>query len=119
LQMSEQKIRELLQEYPQVEAIFATSAVTALGLADGLEGSDIKIVTVDAQKDALEALEDGRLSALAAQSGSEIGYETIRQIYRIREEEGSWGDYFLEAEILTKENVSRYKKEHEDEKYSE
>lgn len=119
LRMSEQKIRELLQEYPQVEAIFATSAVTALGLADGVEGTGIKIVTVDAQEDALEALEDGRISALAAQSGNEVGYETIRQIYRIREGESSRDDYYLEAEILTKENIDRYRREQEDEKYSE
>ena len=51
--------------------------VTALGLSEATEGREISIVSVDAQEDALKAVQDGRIVALGAQSGYQIGYETI------------------------------------------
>ena len=114
LQMSEKKVTTLLQEYPDVTGIFATSAVTALGLADVDSTSGIKIATVDEQKDSLEALENGKISVLAAQSGYEIGYETIHHIYNMLYEEEEAKDYFVEAEILTKDNLKEYMNESEE-----
>ena len=108
LQMSEKKVTTLLQEYPEVTGIFATSAVTALGFADVESASGIKIATVDEQKDSLEALENGKISVLAAQSGYEIGYETIHHVYNMLYENEEAKDYFLEAEILTKDNLEEY-----------
>lgn len=62
----------------------ATSAVTAMGLVDELKDTDIKIVAVDEQEDSLKAVENGQILALAAQSGYEIGYETIHYIQNLR-----------------------------------
>ena len=69
LQMSEQKVRDLMGQYPQIRGIMATSAVTAMGLVDELKDTDIKIVAVDEQEDSLKAVENGQILALAAQSG--------------------------------------------------
>ena len=118
LQMSEKKVRTLLEEYPKVKGILATSAVTALGLSSATESQGLKIVTLDEQKDALDALENGRLSALALQSGYEIGYETIQFLDNIRNEEGDMQDHIIEAEILTKENIGEYRRAHETKTYS-
>ena len=56
LQMSEQKVRDLMTQYPQIRGIMATSAVTAMGLVDELKDTDIKIVAVDEQEDSLKAV---------------------------------------------------------------
>lgn len=118
LRVPEEKVREILRNYPNVKGIFATSAVTALGLSEATDGKQINIVTVDEQEDALEGLKDGRLSALALQSGYEIGYETIRRLNEMRNGSVLSGEYLIEAEILTKDNVGEYEKRDETEKYS-
>lgn len=117
LQMSEQKVKALLTEYPQVKGIMATSAVTALGLADVMKASAIKIVAIDEQEDALDALEKGEISALAAQSGYDIGYQTIEYLAQLCKGEVIEADCYLDAPILTQENVQAYRREHEDQEY--
>ena len=71
-----------LVKYPDLDGIMTTSAVTALGLSEA-EGRENSIVSVDAQEDALKAVQDGQIVALGAQSGYQIGYETIRYIVKI------------------------------------
>lgn len=117
LQMSEQKVRDLMGQYPQIRGIMATSAVTAMGLVDELKDTDIKIVAVDEQEDSLKAVENGQISALAAQSGYEIGYETIHYIQKLRNGKHPKKKYYLNAEILTQDNVKEYRKKDESQKY--
>lgn len=118
-QMSEQKVRELLKEYPETNGIFATSAVAALGFADELAGKGIPIVCIDAQENSLNALERGEISALAAQSGYAIGYETIHYLQQLRNGEELEKQVSLQVEMLTAENVEEYRKQNEDQKYME
>ena len=108
-----------MQEYPQVKGILATSAVTALGLAEEMKDTQIKIVAVDEQEDSLDALEKGELCALAAQSGYDIGYQTIEYIRKICSGEKVEQDNYLDAQILTVDNLEEYRREHENQKYKE
>ncbi|MBS7006903.1 substrate-binding domain-containing protein [Anaerostipes sp.] len=86
LRMSEQEISRLMKEHPDLNGIFATSAVTALGIMEYMKDRPVLIATVDAQEDALDAVKKGRIAALAYQPGYEIGYETIR--YIVNEKKG-------------------------------
>ena len=108
LQMSEVKIRGIRAAYPSIDGIAATSAVTALGIAEGLEDDPVKIVSIDVQKDAAEALQDGRITALIAQSGYEIGFRTIRYIDGLRRGTAEGAGEILDAEVLTGKNVEAY-----------
>ena len=109
LLMAGEEIERLLSEHPDVKGIFAVSAVTALGIADYLEGDSIKVMTVDVQQDALEAVERGELAALAAQSGYDIGYETIKYIVENKDADISpLEDKILDAEIITQKNVKEW-----------
>lgn len=108
LQMSEVKIRRIRAAHPFVKGIAATSAVTALGIAEGLENDTVKIVSIDIQKDSLEAVEDGRISALIAQSGYEIGYRTLYYIDRLRSGAVDNSGEILDAAVLTADNVKDY-----------
>lgn len=114
LQMSEQKVRTLMSQYPQVKGIMATSAVTAMGLVDELRDTEIKIVAVDEQADSLEAVEKGEITALAAQSGYQIGYETICYIEQLRKKENLEKNYELKVDILTPDNIAEYRRQHEE-----
>ena len=108
LQMSEVKIRRIRAAHPRIEGIAATSAVTALGIAEGLEADAVKIVSIDVQKDAVEAVLDGRIAALIAQSGYEIGYRTIQYIDGLRSGTAESSGEILDAGVLTAENVEAY-----------
>ena len=85
LRMPEKEISRLMREHPELNGIFATSAVTALGIMEYLGDRPVLIATVDAQEDALDAVKKGRIGALAYQPGYEIGYETVRYIVNQKE----------------------------------
>lgn len=107
-QMSEQVLHGIQEEYPELGGIMATSAVTAVGISDALAGEGVKIVTVDAQQDVFTALQKGQITAAAAQSGYDIGYETIRYIDKFRSEKVTEQDWILDAEVLNADNVDAY-----------
>lgn len=107
LQISEREITRLMEEYPGVSGIFASSAVTALGIVDYMKNQPVMIATIDAQEDAIEAVKEGKIAALAAQSGYNIGYEAIQYIMKDFNGEEQEPDDILDIEILTLENVNR------------
>lgn len=111
MRVSQKDVDEILGKYPDLNGIMTTSAVTALGLSEATEGREISIVSVDAQEDALKAVQDGRIVALGAQSGYQIGYETIRYIVKDLEGEGTGEDEILDSQVLTEENIDTYMKD--------
>lgn len=111
MRVSQKDVDEILVKYPDLNGIMTTSAVTALGLSEATEGREISIVSVDAQEDALKAVQDGRIVALGAQSGYQIGYETIRYIVKDLEGEGTGEDEILDSQVLTEENIDTYMKD--------
>ena len=109
LLISDEEISRIFSEYSDIDGIFATSGVTALGIRQYLGESQVAVMTVDAQQDALTAVENGELAALAAQSGYDIGYETVRFIAENRGNDSSvLKDRILEADILTKDNIDEW-----------
>ena len=108
LQMREKEINRLREEAPGVKGVMVTSAATAMGFVDAVSGENMKIVSVDAQTDAVEALREGKITALKAQSGSDMGYELVRYIAKLRKEGTMEKQKLIEAQILTKDNVEEY-----------
>ena len=84
-----------------------TSAVTALGIAEATKGTGIVIASMDEQEDAVRAVEDGRILALGAQSGYQIGYETIGYILDDLEGKELEQEKILDIEILTSDNIPK------------
>ena len=111
MRVSQKDVDEILVKYPDLNGIMATSAVTALGLSEATEGREISIVSVDAQEAALKAVQDGRIVALGAQSGYQIGYETIRYIVKDLEGDGTGEDEILDSQVLNEENIDTYMKD--------
>lgn len=109
LRVSEQEMEKIRQEYPDLDGIMTTSAVTALGLAEATSDTGIAIASIDAQEDAIRAVEEGRITALAAQSGYDIGYAAVNYIMDDRDGVKLEPEKILEAKILTIENVNNEK----------
>lgn len=108
LRVSEQEMEEIQANYPNLDGIMTTSAVTALGLAEATRGSGIAIATLDDQEDAIRAVEEGRITVLGAQSGYEIGYETVKYIVNDKKGIKQDREKILDTQILTRENVEDY-----------
>lgn len=116
LQMRKKEINRLRQEAPKVKGVMVTSAATAMGFVDAVSGENMKIVSVDAQTDAVEALREGKITALTAQSGSDMGYEMICYIAKLREKGTKEKQKIIEAQMLTEDNVEEYQKAKEQER---
>ncbi len=108
LRMSEKKIRRIRKEYPKVCGIMATSAVTAMGITQSIPSDEVKVVSIDVQDDAVRAVRDGRICALSAQSGYEIGYRTVQYISRLLKGGAQASDLVLDAGLLTRQNIESY-----------
>lgn len=108
LRVSEQEMEEIQESYPDLDGIMTTSAVTALGLTEATKGSGVAIASVDTQEDAIRAVEEGRITALGAQSGYDIGYETVKYIVNDKNGEKQEPEKILDTQILTRENVGKY-----------
>ena len=108
LLVSEKDMKELLEEYPDLDGIMTTSAVTALGVAEATKESGILVVTVDAQEDSIEGVKDGKFLAVGAQSGYDIGYETIEYMIESLEKNEIPGEKILDTKILTIDNIDEY-----------
>lgn len=108
LRVSEQEMEEIQKSYPDLDGIMTTSAVTALGLAEATQGSGVAIASVDAQEDAIRAVEEGRITVLGAQSGYDIGYETVKYIINDAQGKEQEPEKILDTQILTRENVGDY-----------
>ncbi len=106
--MSGAKITELKEQYPAVKGVVVTSAVTAMGIVEGGAMGNLKITSIDVQEDALSALKNRRIQGLVAQSGYDIGYETIFYADAILRGDENRDDKILPAEFLTPENVEAY-----------
>jgi len=102
LRMPEKEISRLMREHPDLNGIFATSAVTALGIMEYMEDRPVLIATVDAQEDALDAVKKGRIGALAYQPGYEIGYETVRYIVNQKEGKKQPEQKIIKADLKIK-----------------
>lgn len=111
LQLKEEVIDRLRQEHPNVKGVMVTSAATAMGVVEAVADEDIRIVSVDAQTDALDALKEGRITALTAQSGYQTGYETVCYISELKNGKTEEKQKLLDAQLLTQENVEAYMKE--------
>lgn len=92
------------------DALFCTSAVLGLGAAAAAREtqSDVCIVAVDTQDDALKAVETGAFDALITQSGEEIGQKTIETVAAALRGQTPPAQTYISGELLTGDNISEF-----------
>jgi ribose transport system substrate-binding protein len=98
----------------EIKGLYCASAVMGLGAAaaEAETGTDICIVTIDSQVDAIKAVQKGTVDALITQSGYDIGQTAIDTAVQYLE--GAPQDnVYLPCELLTQENVDEYLKREE------
>jgi ribose transport system substrate-binding protein len=70
-------MEELIDRFPQINAVFAINDPSALGCIEAIEaagrGGTVTVVSVDGSQEGIEAIENGKLHATVAQSPGKIG----------------------------------------------
>ncbi len=98
-------MENILQAQPEIDAVFAHNDEMALGALTAVEatGRDIIVVGFDATDDAVNAVNEGRLSATVAQQPKLIGSLGIDTAYKILNGESVEATIPVELKLITKE----------------
>lgn len=77
-------LRQLLQEHPGLDGVFAANEGSTIGAAMvvGERGGEPKLVGFDASREELELLREGVIDGLVAQDPFNMGYLGVRMLYR-------------------------------------
>lgn len=73
-------IRSMLEEYPNVKAIYATSesaAKAVVSTLEELENTEIQVVSFDGGEDQIERLKEDKISGIIMQNPYGMGYATV------------------------------------------
>lgn len=86
------------------DAVFCGNAVVGLGVATAVVEMEreVQIIAMDTQDDALQALEDGTMTAFISQDGYTIGYQAIETAVAALESGEKPEDVLFDSELLTK-----------------
>ena len=116
----EANVRQLLQDYPDLNGLAAMFAYQGPIILDVLkqEGKlgQIKVVCFDEDVSVLDGIEEGNVFATIVQDPYKYGYEAVRiatELARGNEVElpiVGFGAMFISCEAITKDNVSEFRK---------
>lgn len=102
-------MEQIMREHPDVEGVFCTSAVMALGAAEQLRAGGYtnkpRIVGVDTQDDALAALRTGVLDGLVTQDGYECGYKAVEYAVSMLRGESIADRVYIDTTLQTQGTV--------------
>lgn len=87
IQKSAQAVKEILEEYPDINGIFAANEGSANGLVTGaiqlgLSGDNIKLIGFDSGKLLTDAIKDGLVAGAITQDPITMGYLAVVSAYK-------------------------------------
>ncbi|WP_106769011.1 ribose ABC transporter substrate-binding protein RbsB [Paenibacillus faecalis] len=99
-------MENLLQGHPDVEAVFAHNDEMALGAIEAIQssGKDIMVIGFDGNEDALNSINDGKLTATVAQQPELIGQLAVQAAKDVLEGKEVEDTIPAPLKMVTKEN---------------
>jgi ribose transport system substrate-binding protein len=86
--VSNQKAVTLLDKFPELKGIFVTEANGAIGVGNAVSSMNrtkqVKIVSFDADKQTLDMVKDGTISATLAQGTWKMGYWSMQFLFHLK-----------------------------------
>lgn len=104
----------MLQANPDIKAFYSTNDDMALGAYQAVAAAGLKDVVVvgfDGTFNAMDSIAKGEMSASIAQLPVEEGYQGVVNAVKILKGESVEKRQALDVEVLTKENVTNFRKE--------
>lgn len=107
-------MENILQSHPDLEAVFCTNALMALGAMEAADAKgkldQVKIVAFDTQTDVLNAIKEGKIDSLVAQNPYNMGYEAVKNAAKYLNKEEVPNRVDTGTALVTKEKVDEYLK---------
>ncbi|PIE32957.1 D-ribose ABC transporter substrate-binding protein [candidate division KSB3 bacterium] len=104
-------MENILQSNPEVDFVFACSDEMGLGALMALEASDMQVpvIGVDGNKDAVIAIQEGRMEASVAQSPEKMGELLITEVVeKLRDGQDVEPILTTEFFMITKDNADQF-----------
>lgn len=112
LEIAMPKMQEAIQEGITFDSVFCLNDLAAVGVAAALDehgmSEQVKVYGIDASPDAKALIQEGMMSASAAQFPSRIGRIAADTVYRLLRGEAVERKIRVPVELVTKENVEQY-----------
>jgi ribose transport system substrate-binding protein len=105
-----QVVENLLQTYPKVDGILAANDAMAIGALDALDDANRKaqVVGINASKEAVDLIKQGKLLASGDYSGFEQGCIGVMAAVRALHKEPVPKEISLKTEVVTSANYQRF-----------
>jgi ribose transport system substrate-binding protein len=105
-----QVMENLLQTYPKVDGILAANDAMAIGALDALDGANRKarVVGINASKEAVDLIKQGKLLASGDYSGFKQGCLGVMAAVRSLHKEPVPKDISLKTEVVTSANYQSF-----------
>lgn len=107
-----QVMEDILQRYPDLDGVFAQNDEMALGALQAIEAAGklgkIKVIGFDGNKDALEAIKEGKMLATIAQQPEEMGKMAVDIALKVLKGEEVEKNIYVPVRLVTKENVEEF-----------
>lgn len=109
--------KKILNEHPDVKALFCTSALDGLGAAKavkslGLVGK-VKIICFDDLPETLDNIEKGVITSTVVQQPYVMGYKAVHIIMDNIEGKTTKGLFITDVLVVDKENLKEYRRQQE------
>lgn len=104
-----QSTRVLLNEHPEIQAIFCANDMMALGVIQYLQEvgrTDVRVAGFDALAEALEAVKQGRLVATVNQQAAQQGYLGVTYAVQALMGQDLPEEMMVDVEVITENQVS-------------
>lgn len=106
-----QVMENLLQQFPNVDAVLAANDEMALGVIGALQAAGkagkVLVSGVDGTLDALTAVRAGTLTLSVDYSGYEMGYQATKAAAEYLKAGKGGGDTMIKHTLITKDNVDK------------
>jgi inositol transport system substrate-binding protein len=103
-----------LQKYPNLNGVVGQNDEEALGAYKAIEAAgkqkDIKVIGIDAIPDALKAVDEGKFIATVFQDAGGQGAGAVEIAVKVVKGEKVETSTFIPFQLVTKENLSKFKK---------
>ncbi|NIK79908.1 ribose transport system substrate-binding protein [Paenibacillus castaneae] len=88
--VTEQKVREMMEQYPDLTGVFLTEANGGIGAGNAVlragKLDQVRIISFDTDKGTLDMVKSGTISATMAQGTWNMGYWSLMHLFHLRNE---------------------------------
>ncbi|MFC4402220.1 sugar-binding protein [Gracilibacillus xinjiangensis] len=102
---AEEKTHQMLKEFPEIDALYGTSALDGVGMAQAMESLHLKndemyLIAFDILPENVELMEQGIIDVLIEQKPYEMGYHSIELMLDLMKDKPVKDTYYTDVNVV-------------------